>query len=207
VIDTKQIDILHLHGYGATTFGRLAGAVRGTPTIVHEHANLTDTPWFQKIADRMLEPWTDIALAVSQSTADFVIRARQIPASKVKVVYIWVRRWRNSAGPAPPRKSTAPGGNWESEPATSRSVLSPASTNPREIRNLIDAAAAVVRDRSAARFFLVGEGPLLADTAGASGRARSGLALRLLGLQARRSPAPCRRSTSWYFRPCGKARR
>jgi hypothetical protein len=81
VIDTKQIDILHLHGYGATTFGRLAGAVRGIPTIVHEHANLTDTPWFQKVADRLLEPWTDIALAVSQSTADFVIRARQIPAS------------------------------------------------------------------------------------------------------------------------------
>ena len=26
VIDRKQIDILHLHGYGATTFGRLAAA-------------------------------------------------------------------------------------------------------------------------------------------------------------------------------------
>ena len=25
VIDRKQIDILHLHGYGATTFGRMAG--------------------------------------------------------------------------------------------------------------------------------------------------------------------------------------
>ena len=52
VIDRKQIDILHLHGYGATTFGRLAGAMRGIPTILHEHANLTDTPWFQKVADR-----------------------------------------------------------------------------------------------------------------------------------------------------------
>src|SRR3977135_379602 len=26
VIDTKQIDVLHLHGYGATTFGRMAAA-------------------------------------------------------------------------------------------------------------------------------------------------------------------------------------
>ena len=25
IIDRKQIDILHLHGYGATTFGRIAG--------------------------------------------------------------------------------------------------------------------------------------------------------------------------------------
>ncbi len=77
IVDAKRIDILHLHGYGATTFGRLAGARRGIPTIVHEHANLTTTPWFQKIADRLLEPATDIALAVSKSTADF--RDRRAP--------------------------------------------------------------------------------------------------------------------------------
>src|SRR6266550_5133316 len=90
IIDEKQIDILHLHGYGATTFGRLAGALRRIPTILHEHANLTDTPWFQKVADRVLEPYTDIAIAVSRSTADFVIGARKIPSSKVKVVYLGV---------------------------------------------------------------------------------------------------------------------
>ena len=90
VIDKKQIDILHLHGYGATTFGRLAGALRRIPTIVHEHANLTDTPWYQKVADRVLEPATDIALAVSNSTADFVINARQLDRAKVKVVYLGV---------------------------------------------------------------------------------------------------------------------
>src|SRR5215813_10594867 len=90
VVDRKQIDILHLHGYGATTFGRMAAALRGIPAIVHEHANLTDTPWFQKIADRALEPFTDIALAVSRSTAEFVVGARQIPASKVKIVYLGV---------------------------------------------------------------------------------------------------------------------
>ena len=32
VIDRKQIDILHLHGYGATTFGRAAAAMRRIPT-------------------------------------------------------------------------------------------------------------------------------------------------------------------------------
>src|SRR3979409_2284910 len=37
IVDDRQIDILHLHGYGATTFGRLAGAMRRIPTIVHEH--------------------------------------------------------------------------------------------------------------------------------------------------------------------------
>src|SRR5512145_1984887 len=90
IIDRKSIDVLHLHGYGATTFGRAAAAMRRLPAILHEHANLTDTPWFQKVADRALEPFTDIALAVSQSTADFVTGARLIPASKVKVVYLGV---------------------------------------------------------------------------------------------------------------------
>ena len=57
---------MHLHGYGATTFGRLARGDAGIPAILHEHANLTDTPWFQKVADRLLAPYTDIAIAVSQ---------------------------------------------------------------------------------------------------------------------------------------------
>ena len=88
IIDRKKIDVLHLHGYGATTFGRMAAAMRGIPAILHEHANLTDTPWFQKIADRLLERYTDIAIAVSKSTADFVIKARLVQPEKVKVVYL-----------------------------------------------------------------------------------------------------------------------
>ncbi|NUR53184.1 MAG: glycosyltransferase, partial [Acidobacteria bacterium] len=90
VIDRKRIDVLHLHGYGATTFGRVAGMLRGLPTILHEHANLTDTPWFQKVADRLLAPATDIAIAVSKSTAEFVISARHVPPERVKVVYLGV---------------------------------------------------------------------------------------------------------------------
>ena len=31
VIDAKKTDVLHLHGYGATTFGRVAAAMRGIP--------------------------------------------------------------------------------------------------------------------------------------------------------------------------------
>ena len=64
--------------------------MRRIPTILHEHANLTDTPWFQKVADACLEPLTDIAIAVSASTAEFVVKARRIPAEKVKIVYLGV---------------------------------------------------------------------------------------------------------------------
>ena len=162
VIDAKAIDVLHLHGYGATTFGRLAGALRRIPTIVHEHANLTDTPWFQKIADRALEPFTDIALAVSQSTADFLVGPRQMPASKVKVVYLGVplEEFSRDRTPAEVAAARAELGLRPDEFAVGT------VTRLHESKGnsyLVAAAAEVVRQRPHVRFFLVGEGPLLAD--------------------------------------------
>src|SRR5207244_1715907 len=162
LIDRKRVDILHLHGYGATTFGRMAGALRRIPTILHEHANLTDTPWFQKAADRLLEPYTDIAIAVSKSTAEFVIRSRQVPPSKVKVVYLGVpledfsREW--TAGET--AQARAELGIADGEFAIGAVTRLHESKGNRY---LVDAAARVVAERPGARFFLVGEGPLLPD--------------------------------------------
>nr|MDQ3417531.1 glycosyltransferase [Acidobacteriota bacterium] len=162
VIDRKQIDILHLHGYGATTFGRLAGKMRRIPTILHEHANLTDTPWFQKIADRALAPSTDIAIAVSKSTADFVINARQMPARRVKTVYLGVpldefSRSRTAAEVASARREL---GIRDGE-----AVVGTVTRLHESKGNsyLVEAAALVLKERPHAKFFLVGEGPLLPD--------------------------------------------
>ena len=162
IVDQKRIDILHLHGYGATTFGRMVGAMRGIPAILHEHANLTTTPWFQKVADKALEPFTDVALAVSQSTADFVINARLIPERKTQVVYLGVPLEEFS------RDRSA------EEVAAARAELGIAAddfaigtiTRLHDSKGnnvLVDAAAKVVQERPKARFFLVGEGPLLPD--------------------------------------------
>jgi len=159
IIDRKEIDILHLHGYGATTFGRLAGAMRRVPTILHEHANLTDTPWFQKVADRLLEPYTDIALAVSRSTAKFVHEARLVPNEKIKVVYLG----------APVEEFSRP--RTPAEIAAARRAL---GIRPGEFaagtvtrlhdskgnEYLVEAARLVVDQHPEARFFLAGEGPL-----------------------------------------------
>jgi len=159
VIRRKKIDILHLHGYGATTFGRIVGGMRRIPTILHEHANLTDTPWFQKIADRLLEPYTDIAIAVSKSTAEFVIRSRQVPASKVKVVYLG----------APVEEFSRPYTAEEIAEARRELGLQPDAFVAGTITRLhdskgnsylVDAAARVVAERPGVRFVLVGEGPL-----------------------------------------------
>jgi glycosyltransferase involved in cell wall biosynthesis len=88
VLQDKQADLVHMHGYGATTFGRLCAWRLGIPAILHEHANHGDTPWFQKVADKLLAPHTDLAIAVSESTAEFTIRARLMPAERTKVVYL-----------------------------------------------------------------------------------------------------------------------
>lgn len=162
IVDRKKIDVLHLHGYGATTFGRLTAAIRGLPAILHEHANLTETPWFQKAADRLLEPATDIALAVSRSTAEFVIRARLLPPEKVRVVYLGV----------PLEEFNRPRGAEEIAAARRELGVAPGEFAIGTITRLhdskgnsylIDAAAQVVAERPAARFYLVGEGPLLTD--------------------------------------------
>ena len=159
VIDRKKIDILHLHGYGATTFGRMAGGMRKIPTILHEHANLTDTPWFQKVADRCLEPLTDIAIAVSESTAEFVIKARKIPPEKVKVVYLGVpleefsrARSADDIASARAELGIAPG-----------EFVAGTVTRLHDSKGnsyLVEAARLVLNDRPNAKFFMFGEGPL-----------------------------------------------
>jgi glycosyltransferase involved in cell wall biosynthesis len=159
VIDHKQIDILHLHGYGATTFGRMAAGLRRMPAILHEHANLTDTPWFQKVADVCLEPLTDIAIAVSQSTADFVIAARKVPAHKVKIVYLGVpleefSRPRSAEEVRAARAELGIAGD---------EIVAGTVTRLHESKGnsyLVDAAAIVMRERPRVKFVLIGEGPL-----------------------------------------------
>jgi len=177
VIDRKRIDVLHMHGYGATTFGRMAAALRRLPCILHEHANLTDTPWFQKIADRALEPFTDLALAVSHSTAAFVVNARLVPAEKVKVVYLGApldefSRCRSGEEIAAAR--TALGIQPDDVAIGTVTRLHDSKGN----EYLVDAARLVLDARPAARFVLVGEGPLLASLQAQA--VRLGLGDRLL---------------------------
>ncbi|MBP7778958.1 MAG: glycosyltransferase [Acidobacteria bacterium] len=159
VLQDKQADVVHLHGYGATTFGRLCAAWMGIPAILHEHANHTDTPWFQKVADRALAPYTDIAIAVSASTAEFTTRARLIPAARTYVVYLGApldefARPRGVDEIAAARRSFAmPEGTLAIGCVTR---LMPSKGN----EFLVGAAPRVLAAHPEVRFYLVGEGEL-----------------------------------------------
>ena len=158
-LDRRKADVLHLHGYGATTFGRLAAAMRGIPVVLHEHANLTDTPWFQKVADRALSRYTDIAIAVSKSTADFVVGARLVPAERTKVVYLGVpldvfSRVRTAAEIAEARRALG-------VPEHAFAIGTVTRLMPSKgTQYLVDAARPVLDALPSARIYIVGEGEL-----------------------------------------------
>jgi glycosyltransferase involved in cell wall biosynthesis len=136
--------------------------MRRLPTILHEHANLTDTPWFQKIADRLLAPATDIAIAVSRSTADFVINARLVPPERVKVVYLGV----------PLEEFSRPRTVQELAEARHELGATPDEFVVGTISRLhdskgnqyfVEAAQSALKRFPKTRFYLFGEGPLRAD--------------------------------------------
>lgn len=159
VLQDKQADVVHLHGYGATTFGRLCAAWMGIPAILHEHANHTDTPWFQKLADKALAPYTDIAIAVSASTAEFTTRARLMPAERTHVVYLGApldefARPRSAAEVAAARQALGIPEGTIAVGCVTR--LMPSKGN----EFLVGAAPAVIAAHPAVRFYLVGEGEL-----------------------------------------------
>ena len=169
VLQDKQADVVHLHGYGATTFGRLCAAWMGIPAILHEHANHTDTPWFQKVADRLLAPYTDVAIAVSASTAEFTTRARLMPAERTHVVYLGApldefARPRSADEIAAARRDLGIPDGARAIGCVTR--LMPSKGN----EFLVGAAPAVLAAHPEARFYLVGEGeleaPLKAQAAG-----------------------------------------
>jgi len=159
VLREKRADLVHLHGYGATTFGRLCAWRMGIPAILHEHANHGDTPWFQKVADRLLAPHTDLAIAVSASTAEFTIRARQMPAERTRVVYLGApldefARSRSAEEMAAARAAFGIAPDTVAVGTVTR--LMPAKGN----RYLVEAAPAVLAAHPAVRFIVFGEGEL-----------------------------------------------
>jgi len=158
LLSKLEIDVIQTHGYGATTFGRIAATWLGIGSILHEHANLTDTPWFQKIPDRLLNPVTDVAIAVSESTREFCIRARKLSPEKVKKVYLGAPL--DEFVPFSPearreaREKLGFGSNEKIVGTVTRLMESKGN------RYLIEAASILARKRGDVRIAIVGEGPL-----------------------------------------------
>jgi glycosyltransferase involved in cell wall biosynthesis len=173
-IARTRAKILHVHGYAASNFGRIAARKAGIPLILHEHFADPKMPVYQKIPDLFLKNLTDHAIAVSQSTADFLIRERFVPEDRVNVVFNGAPL--DQFAPRPRDDGYAVRGEL-GLPMTAPVITTIGRLNPQKGHDTLIAAAAVVIVRNPeARFLIVGDGDLLpalkaqAQTLGISGQ-------------------------------------
>ena len=157
-----EIDVIQTHGYGATTFGRAAALYLGIPNVLHEHANLTDTPWFQKIPDAFFDRYTDLAIAVSESTRDFCIHGRKLSPERVKKVFLGAPLEEFEPYSEEARRAARRALGFDDDSL----VLFGTVTRLMESkgnRYLVEAASRVSAEMPEARFVVVGEGPLQSE--------------------------------------------
>jgi glycosyltransferase involved in cell wall biosynthesis len=83
----ERVDLIHMHGWGACTWGRIAALLLRLPAVVHERANYGKVPLAQRPIERLLAPLTDHAFAVSESTRRFCIEKRHLRPEIVETLY------------------------------------------------------------------------------------------------------------------------
>jgi glycosyltransferase involved in cell wall biosynthesis len=151
--------ILHVHGYAAADFGRLAARRLGAKLVLHEHFADPRMPGYQALADRLLAAFTDRAIAVSVSTRDFLVRERFVPAERVRV--IWNGAPLDEFAPVP--RATAMSLRRElGVPESAPLIGIVGRVNAQKgHRFLIEAAPRVVARLPESRFLVVGDGDLL----------------------------------------------
>ena len=152
----RRAAILHVHGYAAADFGRLAARRVGAALVLHEHFADPRMPAYQGLADRLLSRLTDRAIAVSGSTRDFLVRQRHVPAARVRL--IWNGAPLADFAPVAPAAALA----------TRRALGLPAESlvvgsigrlsEQKGHRYLLDAAARVLARKKDVRLLIVGDG-------------------------------------------------
>ncbi|HET9314388.1 MAG TPA: glycosyltransferase [Vicinamibacteria bacterium] len=154
----RRARILHVHGYAAADFGRLAARRVGAALVLHEHFADPHMPAYQAWADRLLARYTDRAIAVSRSTRDFLVDERFVPAERVRLI------WNGApldefARPAPGARESVRRELGLSPDTLAIGTIGRLSAQKGQ-RDLLDAAAQATREFRDIRFVLVGDGDL-----------------------------------------------
>ena len=160
LVRARGARILHVHGYAAADFGRLAARATGARLVLHEHFADPALPGYQALADRLLRRYTHGAIAVSGSTRDFLVRKRFVPAERVRL--IWNGAPLDVFAPVPRERALA----------LRRSLGLPDEAQvfgtigrlsaQKGHAFLLEAAARVLKSQPRARLLIVGDGDLAA---------------------------------------------
>lgn len=164
LVERERPHILHLHGYGASTFGRLAAELTRVTSILHEHFVDPAFPMVQIPFDYMLAKNTGYGIAVSHSVKEFMISKRFLPEEKVEVIF--------NGAPLQEFKPLEPdcGTAERKRLAIPQDALAIAAIGrldeQKGVRYFIEAAAIVLQQGIKAKFLVIGDGPLMDDLKG-----------------------------------------
>ena len=86
VIKKERIRVMHLQGYAATTFGRIAGRMTNVPVILHQRDADPNYPGYLTVADVLLSRYTALGLAVSEYTKEYLAAMRKIERENIRVL-------------------------------------------------------------------------------------------------------------------------
>jgi glycosyltransferase involved in cell wall biosynthesis len=81
-----EINVLHLTGYGSTTFGRIAAGFCRKPAIVHEHWVDPGIGRGQRTLEWFLSPWTDWAIAISDTARRFLVEKKHVRTDRIEII-------------------------------------------------------------------------------------------------------------------------
>ena len=160
LVRREGIDLLHLHGYGATNFGRICAWLLRIPCIVHEHIVDENMPGVQRIADRLLSRICTHAIAISQSVCAFMSDERALPRDRIDVIYNGIPlEAYEGEGPASTTWREAAG-----IPAHHAVVSIVGRLNElKGHRYFLEAAAMILERQPEVSFAIVGDGELMAE--------------------------------------------
>jgi len=158
LVRARGARVLHVHGYAAADFGRLAARATGARLVLHEHFADPRMPRYQAVADRLLSRLTHGAIAVSGSTRDFLVRERFVPADRVRL--IWNGAPLDEFAPVAPERALA----LRAELGLPGDALVVGSIGRLSAQkghaHLLDAAAILLPRHPRARVLVVGDGDL-----------------------------------------------
>ena len=83
-----DVDILHCHESGSNFWGRLWGRMYKVPIIItHDHTAADEKHQFVHLSDRMMSPFSDQIITVSQYDRTLSIDYEKLPVDKVVSIY------------------------------------------------------------------------------------------------------------------------
>jgi len=87
LIRAQRYDIVHTHIFTANFWGRLAARWAGVPVVIsHEHSTFALEHPLRRLINRLLAPWTDRILVVSEPLRKSFIRNGHLPKQKIEVL-------------------------------------------------------------------------------------------------------------------------